>query len=194
MAEIHVVGREILEERSALSGPDVAWRWPGEIKAAALDFALTVPGMRLSVCGDTLVCTPGTCEERLSMRLSPKTMAKGGVWAPLDERGLGELHAARARISFCMREKDAAPLSLGVACAMTPLLAKDDYRPSKKPEVASVDGEIFYRLSKSSKNTRKTHAPLVDGLEAAARSKRGQEQALLSPINPKPAAGGCVLL
>ena len=197
---LHVVGKGILGMRNTLSGPDVAWRWPIAITAAALDFALTVPGMRLSVCGDTLVCTPGTCEERLSMRLSPKTMAKGGVWAPLDETGLGELHAARARISLCMREKDVAPLSLGVACAMTPLLAKDDYRPSKKPEVASVDGEIFYRLSNRTmlegegKNTRKTHAPLVDGLEAAARSKRGQEQAPLSPINQKPAAGGCVLL
>ena len=101
-----------------------------------------------------------------------------------------------------MREKDVAPLSLGIACAMTPLLAKDDYlrvlakddyRPSKKPEVASLDGEIFYRLSKSStmegegKKTRATHARLVDGLEAAAR-------ALLNPTNPKPASGGCVVM
>ena len=83
---------------------------------------------------------------------------------------------------------------------MTPLLAKDDYRPSREPTVTSVDGEIFYRLSNRTmlegegKNTRKTHAPLVDGLEAAARSKRSKEQALLSPINPKPAAGGCVIL
>ena len=190
---LHVVGEGILGMRTTLSGPDVAWRWPIAITAAALDFALTVPGMRLSVCGDTLVCTPGTCEERLSMRQSPKTMAKGGVWAPLDEKGIRELHAARARVSFCMREKDVAPLSLGIACAMTPLLAKDDYRPSKKPEVASVDGEIFYRLSKSStmegegKKTRATHARLVDGLEAAAR-------ALLNPTNPKPASGGCVVM
>lgn len=93
---------------------------------------------------------------------------------PLDERGIRELHAARARISFCMLEKKTSRRYLsGVVCAMTPLLAKSDYRPSREPTVASVDGEIFYRLSNRTmlegerKNTRK------DACAACRRTRGG---------------------
>lgn len=188
---LHVVGREILEKRSALSGPDVAWRWPGEIKAAALDFALAVPGMRLSVCGDTLVCTPGTCDERKK----PKTMVKGGSWVDLDASGLEELHRACARISLCMRHKDFAALSLGVACAMRPLL-KGNYRPAREPEVSFDLDDVVYTLSGSTARVR--HALLVDGLEAAAESKRAaegkaaREIARLEKKGKEPA--GCAIL
>lgn len=184
---LHVVGREILEKRAALSGPDVAWRWPGEIKAAALDFALTVPGMRLSVCGDTLVCTPGTCDEPRK----PKTMVKGGGWVDLDARGLEELRRACARISLCMREKDFAALSLGVACAMRPLL-KGNYQPAKEPEAHFDLDDVVYTGSRGG------HVVLVDGLEAAAASQRAAEAkaarkiARLEKRGKEPA--GCAIL
>ena len=197
---LHVVGKTILEIHNALSGPDVEWRWPVAISKAALDFALTVPGMRLSVCGDTIY-TPGLTTGECEAPTKPRTIAQGKqTEADLDESGLAELHKARERerISFCMRKKDFAPLSLGVACAMGPLLLKADYRPADKPRVRSFDEpgysvEIVYRLSVRRKmmtedlwgeeeEVKVTHAGLVDGLEAAAKA-----------ADKRPASGGCVI-
>jgi hypothetical protein len=194
-----VVGNDILKERTKLLPPEgVEWRWPIAITAAALDFALTVPGMRLSVCGDTLVHVQGTCEDP-----QPRAKARGGEWAPLDERGRGELHDARARVSLCMRHKDFAELAIGLACAMTPLL-KRDYRPSPEPTVTDVEGELRYTLSQRSgltwedendKRRRITTAALVDGLEEAAKSKRAAEEKRRSARpEAKREGGGCAIL
>ena len=193
----HVVGDAILKERNRLrSDARVEWRWPIAITAEALDVALTVPEMRLSVCGDTLVHVKGTCEEP-----KPHAKVEGGDWAPLDAAGLWELHDARERVSFCMSKEHYPSLARGVACAMTPLL-KANYRPSTETKVGSKDGEIRYTLSSKSnvwrydpykdKNVRAALAPLIEGLEEAAKSKR--KAAGKKARDENKTGAGCVIL
>jgi hypothetical protein len=192
-----VVGDAILKERNRLrSDARVEWRWPIAISAEALDFALTVPEMRLSVCGDTLVHVRGTCEEP-----KPHAKVEGGDWAPLDAAGLWELHDARERVSFCMSKEHYPSLARGVACAMTPLL-KANYRPSTETKVVSKDGEIRYTLSSKSnvwrydpykdKDVLAARAPLIEGLEEAAKSKR--KAAGKRARDENKTGAGCVIL